>query len=122
MDTSDALAPPPPTAAPAADHPAPADPTKTMLAAAIALAVVLLPLAVPLLVPLAVRLVCAPFGWHLRSKTADRRASLVAMMDEEDREARRRAGEKVGEEGWDGVVGFFHPFWCVTVCRRKDMS
>lgn len=72
-------------------------------------------------------------GWYLRRKTAGRRAQIVERVEEEEKalkvqmEGRRDSeeewenvesyaagsignGEKAEKE-WDGVVGFFHPFW-----------
>jgi len=73
-------------------------------------------------------------GWHLRRKTAGRRAQLLELMNQEEKEyqGNKRArtdgsdddwetvdslaapsignGEKAPRE-WDGIVGFFHPFW-----------
>ncbi len=72
-------------------------------------------------------------GWYLRRKTAGRRMQILERVEEEEKElaedpkARRdsdeeweniesytagtsKNGEKADKE-WDGIVGFFHPFW-----------
>jgi alpha-1,2-mannosyltransferase len=73
-------------------------------------------------------------GRYLRTKTAGRKAQILELTEkdqvewEEDGKDRRNSdewenvdsyalgtaknGEK-GEEEWDGVVGFLHPFWYV---------
>jgi len=81
---------------------------------------------------------CSVIGAHLRSKTASRRQILLERAAEEERALARKdaAGrrsqlddewEKVessstpssgnGEKAsgqYEGVIGFFHPFWSVT--------
>jgi alpha-1,2-mannosyltransferase len=72
-------------------------------------------------------------GWYLRRKTAGRRAQILERVESEEKlfavdEGSRRDsdedwenvesyaagtaknGEKADKE-WDGIVGFFHPFW-----------
>jgi alpha-1,2-mannosyltransferase len=72
-------------------------------------------------------------GWYLRRKTEGRRAQILERVDgdekalEADKSSRRNSdeeweniesfaagtaknGEKADRE-WDGIVGFFHPFW-----------
>ncbi|KAK3315380.1 GDP-Man:Man(3)GlcNAc(2)-PP-Dol alpha-1,2-mannosyltransferase [Apodospora peruviana] len=96
-----------------------------------------LPLASIFLLPILWRAVGSSLGWYLRRKTDGRRSQIVELMDTDERiyreksEERRRDssgsdddgwenvdayspgtaknGEK-GEEEWDGIVGFFHPF------------
>ena len=68
-------------------------------------------------------------GWTLRKRTEGRRAHLLALMTEEDKAARANDPQGSSEtklvfdvdddlkipldkqKDWDGVVGFFHPFW-----------
>jgi alpha-1,2-mannosyltransferase len=76
-------------------------------------------------------------GWLLLKKTEGRRAQLVALMTEDDekfQKAKTRSGTSKGssadendtglvtdvgtvndagkaKQDWDGIVGFFHPFW-----------
>jgi len=73
-------------------------------------------------------------GWYVRRKTAGRRAQLLELMNEEESvyQARKTATKDGSEDGWetvdslavpsvgngekaprdwDGIVGFFHPFW-----------
>jgi hypothetical protein len=70
-------------------------------------------------------------GWYLRRKTAGRREQILETVEEDEKilekEGGRRGsdewenvesytvgtaknGEKADKE-WDGIVGFFHPFW-----------
>jgi alpha-1,2-mannosyltransferase len=93
------------------------------------------PLVALFVIPIAWRLVGASLGWYLRKKTDGRRCRILEVM-EEDRRAFAESnkehkgsddewenidahavgtsgnGEK-GEKEWDGIVGFFHPFWYV---------
>jgi alpha-1,2-mannosyltransferase len=64
-------------------------------------------------------------GWLLRRKTDGRRIHLVNLMNEEHRKYLEKRpesnsttpdrldakGELQGTQDWEGVVGFFHPFW-----------
>lgn len=89
--------------------------------------------------PVVVRAVAPAVGWTLKKKTDGRRAQLLALMSEdegkhaEDNEkspklegtlgAKRKAAFEASGLGitdgsqkgirtdWDGIVGFFHPFW-----------
>lgn len=82
-----------------------------------------LPLLIIFLAPILVSRLGRFLGFTLRKKTEGRRLQLVAFMNEED-EAYRKANSgpekaSLGEEkasgqtvdNWDGVIGFFHPFW-----------
>lgn len=72
------------------------------------------------------------FGYYLRKKTAGRKAQILELVEAEEKEFQEEGGEprdsdewenveayavgsaKNGEKAdkeWDGVVGFFHPFW-----------
>jgi alpha-1,2-mannosyltransferase len=69
----------------------------------------------------------AGIGWILRTKTDGTRKHLVNLMNEEHKKyLQQRKGsdspsttsDSLDENGelkastdWDGVVGFFHPFW-----------
>jgi alpha-1,2-mannosyltransferase len=87
-----------------------------------------------LLVPRLIGIVGRIIGFYLRRKTAGRRAQILERVEEE--QALLAGGRKrrysdddwenvesyeVGTAGngetaakdWDGIVGFFHPFWCV---------
>ena len=73
------------------------------------------------------------FGSYLRKKTAGRKAQILELVENEEKEYgkdRRDSDEweeveayaaqsaKNGEAAdreWDGVVGFFHPFWYVSL-------
>lgn len=89
--------------------------------------------------PSLVRTVAPAVGWTLKKKTEGRRAQLLTLMSEdegkhaEDRKknldlegtlgGKRKAAVEASSLGitdgsqratrkdWDGIVGFFHPFW-----------
>ena len=86
------------------------------------------------LAPTTVRTIGSIVGWYLRRRTADRRAIIVERVQTEEAEyAKIRHGRnRPDEEGWEtvdsygamrasngaaadseweGIVGFFHPFW-----------
>ena len=84
--------------------------------------------------PLFVRTLGRWLGWHLQSRSRGRRAILAARVCAEEKQwlekhqggnpsedeewetidsyaaGLARKGEKAERE-WEGVVGFFHPFW-----------
>jgi alpha-1,2-mannosyltransferase len=98
----------------------------------------LAPLATFLLFPLLWRAVGSFLGWYLRKKTDGRRCHILELVEADEkkyREDRRdsissgegaeegewekvdayatgtaKNGDK-GDDDWDGIVGFFHPFW-----------
>ena len=91
-----------------------------------------LPLAIILLGPKLVYAVGGWVGFYLRSKTAGRKAQILDIVEreehawEEDIKERSRDSEEwdtlegyggsagngqTGEQEFDGIVGFFHPFW-----------
>lgn len=95
--------------------------------------------------PYIVQLVGRLAGWNLRRLTQHRRELLLARVqgEREELEARAKSSssavedewEKVdksrsvsedGDEGdrkWNGIIGFFHPFWCVSLsCLLKRVS
>lgn len=89
--------------------------------------------------PVIVRAAAPAVGWTLKKKTEGRRAQLLALMSEdegkhvEDSEKNPKLEGTLGVKGkaafeasglgimdglregirkdWDGIVGFFHPFW-----------
>lgn len=88
------------------------------------------------LVPIIANRVGRFLGFTLRKRTEGRRAQLTSVMDQEDdiywkeNPERQASGgqewEAIGRPGpqttskdgkpqkdWDGIIGFFHPFWCV---------
>jgi hypothetical protein len=96
-----------------------------------------LPLLTVLLGPRIVTAASRTVGWYLRRKTAGRRAQILERVEgdekalAEDQSARRdsdeewenvesyaagtaRNGEKADKE-WDGIIGFFHPFWYASL-------
>lgn len=73
-------------------------------------------------------------GWYIRQRTSARRKIILSEVraEEKDYRAKKRLSPKsddedwekveshavgstkngdVAEDGWEGVVGFFHPFW-----------
>lgn len=98
----------------------------------------LAPLATFLLFPLLWRAAGSFLGWYLRKKTDGRRCHILELVESDEkkyREYRRdstsseeggagggwekvdasttgtaKNGDK-GDDDWDGIVGFFHPFW-----------
>lgn len=101
--------------------------------------VCLTPLAILLVLPLLWRGIWALLGWYLRKRTDGRRCHILELTEadekkyREDRRSSSSSGEggesdgweevdasaagtaknggKGGEDDWDGIVGFFHPFW-----------
>lgn len=90
------------------------------------------PLIVVLGVPRVVGAVGRSLGYYLRKKTAGRKAQILEKVEADEKEwvakaeGRRDSDEwenveayatgtaKNGDKGdkeWDGIVGFFHPFW-----------
>ncbi len=94
-----------------------------------------MPLATFLILPLLWRALGSSLGWYLRRKTDGRRSHILQLVEadekkhedeigkrknsEEDDEWERvdayalgssKNGEKADKE-WDGIAGFFHPFW-----------
>lgn len=80
-------------------------------------------------------------GWSIRRKTGGRRELILARVQEEERDYRSKQnkspkededwekvegyatgtapnGELPQDEEWDGVVGFFHPFWYVLYSHK----
>ena len=71
------------------------------------------------------------FGYYLRKKTAGRRAQILELVDADEKEFIAKGGRRGSDEwenvksyaagtanngekadaDWDGIVGFFHPFW-----------
>jgi alpha-1,2-mannosyltransferase len=101
-----------------------------LLAVTIVLAVLLAlgPLSLVLLFPKVIAYAAQTVGWYLRRKTAGRRGLIFqrTQIDEkafleksrkdsdeewENVEAYAAGSAKDKADDWDGVVGFFHPFW-----------
>jgi alpha-1,2-mannosyltransferase len=99
----------------------------------------LTPITALLVVPMLWRAIGSMLGWYLRKKTDGRRSHILELVEadqkkyQEENKSRRSSdvedgwenvdadavgtaknGDK-GEEEWDGIVGFFHPFWYVAV-------
>lgn len=88
-----------------------------------------------LLFPLIWRAVGAFLGWYLRKKTDGRRCHILELVEADEKRYREesRSSTSSGEDGgwekvdtdsvgaagngdkcddsFDGIVGFFHPFW-----------
>lgn len=90
----------------------------------IAVLVCLAPLATFILLPLLWRIPGAFLGWYLRKKTDGRRCHIAELTEADEKKYRAERGENGGLDGgdvkgvgtaadadWDGIVGFFHPFW-----------
>jgi alpha-1,2-mannosyltransferase len=95
------------------------------------------------LAPTLISALCKPVGWYLRQKTAGRKEQIIERVDEDEKAFEITAGERSGgdedwenveaytvgsaENGkkadaeWDGIVGFFHPFWCALYPLRLGM-
>jgi alpha-1,2-mannosyltransferase len=112
----------------------------------VAILVISLFTAIPIskfLIPRLVSVVGQILGFYLRRKTAGRRAQILERAEEEEQSfsadggKRRDSDEewenvesyavgtsengKAAAKDWDGIVGFFHPFWylfVVLVLRR----
>ena len=70
-------------------------------------------------------------GYYLKKKTAGRRAQILDLVDADEKEFKAKRGRRASDEwenvdsyvgettknkakedaNWDGIVGFFHPFW-----------
>lgn len=94
-----------------------------------------MPILFVFVLPKFLTLVGSVLGWTLRKKTDGRRGHLVTLMNDDDKTYWEQHGEskdsasieelksaKAFEAGaskapqntnkdWDGIVGFFHPFW-----------
>lgn len=94
----------------------------------------LAPLMVLIVLPFTLQLAGRVMGWYLRKKTDGRRAHLLELMAGDEKQFRQKntAGKdgtdddwetieshtvgsagngETGKKEWDGVIGFFHPFW-----------
>jgi alpha-1,2-mannosyltransferase len=81
-------------------------------------------------------------GFYLKKKTAGRKAQILEVVESEEEawlkegKGRRDSEEwetvdaytigtagngEQGEKEWDGIVGFFHPFWYVLVLKQIIM-
>ena len=90
------------------------------------------PLLMMILIPKIATRIGGSFGYYLRKKTAGRKAQILELVEAEEKEFQEEGGErrdsdewesveayavgtaKNGEKAdkeWDGIVGFFHPFW-----------
>lgn len=109
------------------------------------LSIACFPLAVVLLGPRLLFAVGRRFGAYLRAKTAGRRAQILQLTEDEEREFLAKGGDrrssdeeewesidayatgtaKNGEKAdpeWDGFIGFFHPFWWVIFISGRQWS
>ncbi|RCI14166.1 hypothetical protein L249_6078 [Ophiocordyceps polyrhachis-furcata BCC 54312] len=75
-----------------------------------------IPIIAAFFVPFFLRELAFAIGWLLRQRTSGRRSQLVALMTRNDRAYQLENGGRLPglgntyDSGWDGVVGFFHPF------------
>lgn len=97
-----------------------------------------MPLVIFFFLPWLWRAVGAGFGWYLRRKTEGRRHQVIEIMEVDERrfaqeeapDTKRSSSDDdwetvdgyttgtadngaKGQKEWDGIVGFFHPFWFV---------
>lgn len=95
------------------------------------LALAATPLLTILVVPRLVFLTGRLVGYYLEKKTAGRKAQILELVQEDEGQFLAVGGEKdsddwenvegyitasannggKGDKEWDGIVGFFHPFW-----------
>ena len=101
-----------------------------------------MPLLIILLGPWIITAAGRALGWSLRRRTAGPRVQILERIEGEekalanDQSARRdsdddwenvessavgsaKNGEKADEE-WDGIVGFFHPFWYAVLSELLE--
>lgn len=95
------------------------------------------PFALIILGPFLVGLVGRCIGWVLLKKTEGRRSLLVGLMNDDNKKSAEQSTEntsaasssseewekvqspdtkattteKSSQQDWDGIIGFFHPFW-----------
>jgi len=67
--------------------------------------------------------ILSPLGWYLQRRSKPGIEQLRALVEEEEAQQKKEqktAGQQDEEEvlytpdrpkDWDGVIGFFHPFW-----------
>lgn len=99
----------------------------------LALLLACLPLTTILLGPKLLFYVGGTFGYYLKKKTAGRRAHILELTVADEKAFLAKGGDRrggsdewenveahavvtaqngeKGDEQWDGIVGFFHPFW-----------
>jgi alpha-1,2-mannosyltransferase len=88
----------------------------------------------PFLIPFLWRAIGLVLGWYLKRKTDGRRARILEVVEEDEKTYAEKNKDKKdsddedwenidatavgssnnggkGEKEWDGIVGFFHPFW-----------
>jgi alpha-1,2-mannosyltransferase len=84
----------------------------------------------PFILILLVQLWLRALGWHLQANARERKAAIVRRVEAERAAVTEHRGSQEAEDGWEkieksgaaengkplldewnGVVGFFHPFW-----------
>ena len=91
-----------------------------------------MPLTIIILGPKLLFRIGSTFGYYLRKKTAGRKAQILELLEADEKEYKEEDGGRrdsddwenveayaVGssnnggkaDKEWDGIVGFFHPFW-----------
>jgi alpha-1,2-mannosyltransferase len=102
-----------------------------MATSSIVAALAVVPL-LPLILIFLVQLLLRALGWYLLAQTTARKAAITtrvraeqaALTEHQESQGEDDGWEKIEESGtaengkslqddWSGVVGFFHPFWCV---------
>ena len=105
----------------------------------------LIPITVILLGPFILHYIGSFLGYLLKKKTEGRRSVLFSVMEDENKNtiqelsdskstssdewekvsgAEDNVAEKLKEKtkDWDGIIGFFHPFWYATWCCSVENS
>lgn len=106
-----------------------------LLKALITTFVLFAPFLIAVLGPRLVAAAGRSLGWTLKKKTDGRRSHLINLMDEENKKSNEKDiesksssssgewqkvqqtdlgatnGAEKADQEWDGIVGFFHPFW-----------
>jgi len=115
--------------------------TSKLATVLLTLTVAFIPITIFFLGPKLLFYVGGTFGYYLRKKTEGRRAQILEAVEKDEKEfaekgERRDSDEwesvdayavgtaKNGEKGdkeWDGIVGFFHPFWWVLRTLFENM-
>lgn len=106
-----------------------------LLKAIITTLVLFAPFVIAVLGPRLIKTIGQSLGWTLKKKTDGRRAHLINLMDEENKKSKEKDlksrsssssgewqkvqqtdlgatnGAEKADQEWDGIAGFFHPFW-----------
>lgn len=103
-----------------------------------------IPLTIMLLGPKLLFKVGGIFGYYLKKKTAGRKTQILEVVEADEKEFLAQGGDREedngewetveahtvgiskngekGEKDWDGIVGFFHPFWHESPGSATDIA